>query len=66
MTLLAGKEDGAKVTISLDGLNREQIAAFPDGAPFYQHMTDALNALGDVSDTPRWLARISEESQLPL
>jgi anti-sigma B factor antagonist len=66
MTLLAGKGDGSKVTISLDGLNREQVAAFPDAAPFYQHMTDALNALGDVSDTPRWLARISEESQLSL
>ena len=60
--LLAGKESGSKVAISLDGLNREQIAALPDGAPFYKRMTDALNALGDVSDTPRWLARISEES----
>jgi anti-sigma B factor antagonist len=64
MALLATKEDCSKATVSQEGLSPERIAAFPDAAPFYRRMADALKALGDVSDTPCWLARIGNESQL--
>lgn len=66
VALLAGKEDTSKAAVSLEGLNPERISAFPDGPPFYRHMADALKVLGDVSDTPCWVARISEESALPV
>lgn len=65
LDLLAGEESGSKIAVSLEGLSQEYLAAFPDGPPFYRHLADALRAMGDVSDTPRWLARISEESRLP-
>jgi anti-sigma B factor antagonist len=65
ITLLAGKEDGSKATVSLEGLGPEQMAAFPNGAPFFRRMADALKSLGNVSDSPRWQARIIEESRLP-
>jgi anti-sigma B factor antagonist len=52
--LLAGKDDASRATVSLEGLTPEQIAGFPVGAPFYRHMADALTALADISDTPRW------------
>ena len=65
MTLLAHEEQGSKATASLEGLKPGQTAPFPKGAPFFARMADAVKALGDVSDTPCWLARISEDSELP-
>jgi anti-sigma B factor antagonist len=56
--LLERNEHDSKATASLEGLNAEQLASFSYGAPFYRQMADALRALGDVSDTPRWLTRI--------
>lgn len=59
LTFLARSEQGSRVVVSLEGLSREQIGAFPPGSLFYGSKAAALTAIGDVSNAPRWLARIT-------
>jgi anti-sigma B factor antagonist len=58
VALLAGKEKGSKAVISLEGLGREQVDAFPGGSAVFVHKAAAVKALGDVSDTPRWSVQL--------
>ena len=58
IALLASKEDDAKASVSLEGVSPQQMALFHQVGPFYCSEANALAALGDVSDTPSWLARI--------
>ena len=57
------REEGSRVAVSLEGLSREQIDVFPAGSFFYASRAMALAAVGDVSDSPRWLVRTSKGSQ---
>jgi anti-sigma B factor antagonist len=62
IAFLVGKEDGARVTASLEGMSAGQTTLFQGRAHCYRFKADALAALGDVSDTPSWFARVVRES----
>ena len=65
LNIVQEREADAKMAVCLEGLPLEQIARFPSKPPFYADRWAALRALGDVSDTPPWIARIVPEKSVP-
>jgi len=65
LNIVQEREADAKVAVCLEGLPLEQIARFPSKPPFYADRWAALRALGDVSDTPPWIARIAPVESVP-
>lgn len=53
LSLIAESGSAAKIALSLAGLSAENRAGFPIQPPFFESLDLALEALGDVSDTPR-------------
>ena len=65
LNIVQEREADAKMAVCLEGLPLEQIARFPSKPPFYADRWAALRALGDVSDTPPWIARIAPVESVP-
>jgi len=58
LALLANSEKDTKATIAVEGLDQQQMRAFPIEPPVYSSRAGALAALGDVSDTPAWRIQV--------
>jgi anti-sigma B factor antagonist len=51
-------EESTRATVSVEGLAREHAEAFPAEPPFYSNRGEAVAALGDISDTPKWCVSV--------
>jgi len=58
VTFLNKCEKDSKVAVLLEGLPSQFAQLFPTASPFYADRSAALNALGDISDTPACFTKI--------